>query len=208
MVAANDLGVKGAAQVRTDMVRITLNCSGRWNALEEALIDEMNTGQRIVEIKDFTLFSTRRVSLLIRNSSIENADMYGRIKDHLAIMLEGAESRITNIMHVQHIEQQNVVLYKIIGLIRDRLLNFKEQNAMARRTLGESIEDFYSSFENRLGNVGLTQNQETQVLSDTDQLMNDIIDVCLTKIQHGELLERVLTDLTKVTELNEQIKSD
>jgi len=72
--------------------------------LEKELLERLKDGGRIIEYKQRAIFNFSNVSLLIKCMP-EDQDKRGRLRDHIAILLEGAESKLTELNMKQNLAQ-------------------------------------------------------------------------------------------------------
>ncbi|MDH4274169.1 MAG: response regulator [Gammaproteobacteria bacterium] len=149
-------------------IRGVLGCfeigtSGIIKPLESELIDKLATGGRICDFEGRTIFNYGRVSILIKMMPTDNKEFYGRIKDHAAILAEGADARVATLDMDETIRIQRVALE---GVIRDTQKTIGDTNQVYRalklkntsimRELLQKVEDLYMS-------LGLSEIQEERL---------------------------------------------
>lgn len=87
-------GLEGAVQIRGRFDTISRGNEGPCTPLEESVLANVAKGGRIVDLKNRTAINFVRASLLVKNMPIEDEERYGRLKDHLAMLVEGADARV------------------------------------------------------------------------------------------------------------------
>ena len=86
-----EFGLKGHVQFRTPGQTITLTENGPASPLEESVFEKMLGMGRIFSFKNRMVVNHEKVSILVVNMPLDDAEYCGRIRDHLAIVAEAAE---------------------------------------------------------------------------------------------------------------------
>ncbi|MEK6748517.1 MAG: response regulator [Pseudomonadota bacterium] len=137
--------------------------SGIIKPLESELIDKLRPTGRIIDFEGRTIFNYGRVSILIKSMPIDNKEFYGRIKDHVAILAEGADARVATLDMDETIKIQRLALegvirdtQKTIGDTNELYRALKHKNTHIMQTLLQKVEDLYMS-------LGLSEMQEERL---------------------------------------------
>lgn len=93
VAAARRFGLAAMAQVRTAGSAVAWSDDGPCTPLEQSVLAAVAGGGRIVDLKNRTAINFDRVSVILKNMPIEEAERYGRLKDHMAMLVEGANAR-------------------------------------------------------------------------------------------------------------------
>ena len=86
--------IDGAVQIRLGRECVTLSPGRASNPLEESVINHLRDGDRIIQFKSRAAFNFPTLSLLTTNLPISDADLTGRLRDHLAIAVEVADGKL------------------------------------------------------------------------------------------------------------------
>ena len=84
----------GAVQLRAGGEILSLSPNGRDLPLEVSVLNNVRTAGRIFQFKSRCVFNYDRVTIMVNNMPLEDADRCARIRDHGAILAEGAEARL------------------------------------------------------------------------------------------------------------------
>ncbi|HRE17694.1 MAG TPA: response regulator, partial [Rhodocyclaceae bacterium] len=87
-------GLDGAVQLRAGGEILSLSPNGKDLPLEVSVLNNVRTAGRIFQFKTRCVFNYDRVTLMVNNMPVENAERCGQIRDHGAILAEGAEARL------------------------------------------------------------------------------------------------------------------
>lgn len=89
-----EFGLSATVQLRVDGAARTLNSAQLDDHMESLLLRDLSADQQhIVSYGSRTAFNYGPVSLLIQNMPVEDEERYGKLKDYLALMGEGAAER-------------------------------------------------------------------------------------------------------------------
>lgn len=84
----------GAVQIRMRNLERTISRAGENWPLEIAVINHIRTLDRIFEFRNRCSYNFDHITILVTNMPIENSDLCGRIRDHLAIAAESADAKL------------------------------------------------------------------------------------------------------------------
>ncbi|MBL8486154.1 MAG: response regulator [Rhodocyclaceae bacterium] len=93
VAAARRFGLASMAQVRSAQGAVSWSDEGPCTPLEASVLASVARGGRIVDLGNRTAINFDRASVILKNMPVEEAERYGRLKDHMAMLLEGADAR-------------------------------------------------------------------------------------------------------------------
>lgn len=153
-------GLEVAIEMRIDDEFLYFYTGGEEIALEEATFNFIREKGRLVDHGSRTAVNYPRITILIRNMPVHDMEYYGRIKDYIAIIAQGADSKIISLMWAQRLEQQQQKLVSIMGNTKNALTQidaeYKEQQTLSQEILSKIGSQVEASFVN----LGLTGEQE------------------------------------------------
>lgn len=156
--------LKVSAQIVTATEQKTLNSEGRSSALEAELLQRLKEGERIYQYGSRMVINYPKVILQVKDLNWENSDYIGRIRDHVAIMVEAASHRVDGIVLEQAIAAQNRKirgsLSKIAEVVKQVETEYKYQQSASR----ELFEGLRIQISGALAGLGLTDAQEEDLL--------------------------------------------
>ncbi|MEW6678279.1 MAG: hypothetical protein AB1421_10195 [Pseudomonadota bacterium] len=151
-------------------------------------IEQRRTLGRIVEIDTNLIVNYDYVSLLVTNLPQDDPARLGRIRDNLATLAEGVQSRVTGLLleHDNHLKQQ--AIRYAAQEIRDSLKNIHTRQIEDLAHMTELVEQVINDFERDFLHMGLHVEHENMLIGDLVDLRRRIADI----ISHpGEVHEKL-----------------
>ncbi len=155
-------GLNGLFQLRTTERQINWSSSLEpIKPLEEKLLVAGREAPRICSHGQRTLFNSAKVTILIKNMPVDNDEFYGRLKDHLAIVLDVTESKLSAMIAIESLNMKkktnvSVILQEAFDIICDFEDNFSGFKAGSQNLFQEMIGDV----EDLVCRIGLSSDQE------------------------------------------------
>lgn len=156
-------GLDCSAQVRGAQGTVTLNAEGPCSPLEESVHRNMSQQGRIIDFGARTSFSYERASIIVRNMPTGDADRYGRMKDNLALLVEGADARVTSLDAAIELDRQRQAVMRLLERTRSTLQEIAAAHQVQRIASGRIMQDFRDRQEKLLLTLGLTDSQEADL---------------------------------------------
>lgn len=91
-------GLHGAVQIRTPSETLTRVEDGTAAPLVASIIKHMTSMDRITSFRSRTCITYDNISLLVNDMPEDEEERYGRLRDHLAMLAEGASVRVQAIV--------------------------------------------------------------------------------------------------------------
>jgi len=129
------------------------------STVEKKVMLKAQSQGRIVEYGSRLIFNAGIISLLIRDIDI-NADITGRLKDHLAIIAEGLEARLKSLKTDQQLTRKIDITNKARQIAALTLQDLKELYAYQRKASSKIVSNLTISIEDAFVSLGLDENQE------------------------------------------------
>lgn len=178
-VGSNNLNC--AVQISGKKIQINMSDNGIANPLEIAVIDKLKDIKRIYSFGTRTAINFPHVSLLIKNMPIDDPDLYGRIKDNIAILVEGAEERAKSIAVEDEVREKQESLKNIVLLTEQALREIDERNKEHKLSSTRIMEDMLQNIEEAFMRLGLTEEQEEEMIT----MVNRNIQEALSLYEEG-----------------------
>lgn len=163
---ATQFNLQVAAQIHHKGELTTLNSLGRSSPLEEHMLQTLaQDPQRIYEMGKRLIINFPRIILQVKAMPVEQPDLCGRLRDHIAILVEAAENRFDGILNEEQIRGQQALTLDAIGLIQKSIQKLEEEY---RQQAGSSMRLFMQlqdKFEQKMVYLGLTDSQEAALLN-------------------------------------------
>lgn len=194
-------GLSGTVQIRMPEGETTISDRGEVSPLELSVINHLSGMDRIVQFKTRLSIHYPHILILINNMPVEDADRCGRLRDHLAMLVEAAEMRILGLIS----EGQSRVRGAVIERTTERILNLlKEIDAAQRQNRLEirmASTDLIEDMNKGLGEVALTNQQEDYLSSIVVQGIEKIIKIQSAEADMQDRLSGIVRDLKAILEV-------
>jgi DNA-binding response OmpR family regulator len=202
--------LEGAVQVRLRNYEKTFSKAGENWPLEIAVINHIRTLDRIFEFRTRCAYNFEHITILVTNMPVADADLCGRIRDHLAIAAEAADAKL---MALQSFEDNSTMRNEITGLLEavaQTMQSYKQQNDAARYKgtiyRAKILDDLLASFAH-LGMSGQQEEEILEMVRDRTNKLTDLYDISgETQATFGSLSQK-LEGILGATEDHRTLKS-
>lgn len=191
--------LQGAVYVIWEGDGIALTTEG--TALPEtqrSLIEQRRMLGRILEIDRNLVVNFDHVTVLVSNLPEDDAQRLGRIRDNIATLAEGIESRITGLLleHDNTLKQQGIryAAYEIRNSVKNLHARQMEDLTHSRRLISQVIDEFEQAFLH----TGIQPAIENQLIGDLVDLRRKISDIVGRPGEVHEQLNIVLAALDTI----------
>lgn len=138
--------------------------------LERSILTYVSKLGRIYQAGDRLVLNFSHVTLLVTGLDVEDQDGIGRLRDHLAILAEGAGARVeAMISEQQRLREANARLEGIRELT-DLLIDIQANQNSIHSQLVNLAEQHKQNMENAFIHMGLTDSQEFLLHGFVDEL--------------------------------------
>ncbi len=155
-----DYGLEGAVQVRTPEGPLTLASRGDASPLEASVIGHMAGMDRIVQYRNRLSITYPRVSMLVGNMPTEDADRCGRLRDHLAVLVESAEVRANTLITEEKSHHRSERIAAAVQRITTALSELDREQRHTRVATSLAVQDMTTRLERAYVSLALTETQE------------------------------------------------
>lgn len=174
------------------------NSSGKPNHIEEAILSELPGQDRIFDFsKNRTIINHSNISILIRNMPIDDPNLYGRIKDNLALLTEGVASRLNSIAMEREIKKKNQFFNQIHSLIQNYVNNITLKNEEYHQQGLDIFDKSYEKTMESFNHLNLTEDQEEYILQIMKRSMGDAMQLYDSLWKNNQQLASIV-DLIKL----------
>ncbi|WP_018416783.1 response regulator [Teredinibacter turnerae] len=188
----NKFGLANTVQIRGPWETTTISSSLPIAPLESELMYRLADSGRILEKGKRLILNFPLVSQLIKNMPNDAPDKCGRLRDHLALIIEGASNCAKNILVndeiARLIEESNETLLQIQKL----QTNQKETNMKIMDRLMDEVQQSFLTF-------GMSEEQEDLVLSKIRNAVDDTLDNFEAGLKIDEELKNIVERLEDAT---------
>ncbi|MEW6166021.1 MAG: response regulator [Pseudomonadota bacterium] len=161
--ALSQYGLEGAVQVRLGDETLTLSADGSNLPLETSVLNHVRDQGRIFEFGRRSVHNFGGITLLVKNTPVEDIERCGRLRDNLSILIEGADARRQSI----EVENRNRRTREGIGAaladIHAALDVLRQQHQRARFQESQLMIDIQEGMTKFFVALGLSEQQENQM---------------------------------------------
>ncbi len=201
-----EFGLSSTVQIRLESEDIIHRSDNlQPTAIEIELLDLAKSSDRITHTGKKYIFSGKSCSFLIKNMPIDDQELTGRLRDHLAIMIETCDAYVELINYKQKSLKQNnqtaLTANSQISKDFEKIINiFSKINNNSKNTFNGLIGNIEKSFIF----LGLTEDQEHQISKYID-IAKDEIDQLLDE---SEDLYEIMQDSSNAVRLLSEIATN
>ena len=168
--------LNGALQFRLPQLELTLNHAGEFCPLTVSIISHVRSLGCIAEFKNRAVFNFERVSVLINNMPVNDPDLCGRLRDHLAIAVETVEAKLLSLQTRQEHSQTKDEIAVLLQSLGRTIHDFNDRYEKARFQGSQTTRLMLDELGTEFVSLGMREIQEDSIKaiieSRTDQLVN------------------------------------
>ena len=189
-------GLEGVIQTRVAGTQRTISANGTDLPLEMSIIEHVRTQGRIFEFSRRSVHNFERITLMVNNTPIEDAEFCGRLRDHLSVAAQGIDARLSTLELVNTLKHAQAGIRNALESIGDTIMELqhvqKENTDASTRMTVELQKTLLDSFYR----LGLTDNQE--------RFLQDMVGDFMNRM--SELLNRGSDTQTTMHRLSRQLE--
>lgn len=136
------------------------------DSIEARLLDNFaHSTTKIVNAGIRTIISTERAVLLIKDMPLDDENRYGRLKDHLAVLVDISNSFLLGIQaQLSMADQRKDFLARVIGLSEYQIKLTSENIHKHNHTVLKTMQSMVLNLEQMLFGLGLDEDQEKKLM--------------------------------------------
>ena len=198
MTMARGYHLYGAVQIRDGRSTITYGPAGNSSPLEESVINLVRNDGRIVSFKARSAFNFERITLLINDMPVNDDELTGRLRDHLAIAAECADSRLAGIRSSSSNQYTLDEITQIAGSLYELLGTLSARSSLAQQRGGEITQSLLADMTSAFAYLDLDEVQEKRLQTLIEERVKRLKDAFDLSQEIGETLEGVEGRLRKL----------
>jgi len=167
----DSLQLNSSVQIRQSGNVDTYCSSGvKAEPIEEEILLLLKNRGRIFDFNQRTVINEAHVSILIRNMPMDNPDNYGRLRDTVAVLVEGFESRVVLL-------QEESALKRVLTELADTIHRLDSMfDAHEGKTIAV-MDILMVNMRNAFDCLALTEEQENHFTNLVESSMNELIEL-------------------------------
>lgn len=188
-------GLTGVVQIRHPQGALTRTSHGEASPLEASVISHMAGMERIVQFRSRLSITYPQVSLLVNNMPVEDPDRCGRLRDHLAVLVESAEVRVTALLADEKARQRAERIAASVQHITRALTEIDEDLRRTRVATGVAVQELTTQLERSYVQLALTESQEEFMAGIVSTSVAAILDAQLAESSHQDKMTAIVREL-------------
>lgn len=192
-------GLGGVVQVRTPEKTLALSELGEASPLEISVIEHMTGMDRIVHFRSRMSIHYPHVAMLVNNMPVEDPDRCGRLRDHLAMLVEGAEMRAAGIVAENESRRRGIAIERMIERVTGALNEIDSSQRQSRMEIRVAFSALTDEMEKALLRVALTREQEDLLSSIVTDGIEGIINVQSTEADLQNKLSGIIQEMEQIS---------
>jgi len=198
--ALGQYGLHGLVELRNNNRQNSASSQGECTPLEESILAHARGMDRIFQFSDRMVINYPCVTLVSSNLPMDDPDRVGRLRDHLAVLAEGADARMIALANEEERMAQAANIVEAVGDLTIALGNIETQQGAHRLRALTMLDGFVFDMERSFVHLGLTSGQE-ETLSDMARKTAENIGGLLGEGKDvGDRLRSVIFRLQKMVE--------
>ena len=161
-------GLNCCAQFRGDYELINIDC--REDSLEAKLLDKFCGGEKFVDFGARTVVNSEHAAVLVKNMPVDDDAKYGRLKDHLSVLIDSVDSKIVSLNILSDLDKQrDDMVARLILNNEEQLEDLRDKINRRDETTCKIMNEVISSVEESLFSLGLDEDQEKRLIAMLDE---------------------------------------
>lgn len=166
--ALTQYGLRGFVHLHDERMGCCYSSTGRCTALEASILDHLKGMDRIFQFRDRLSINYPHVTLLIPDLPIDEHERAGRLRDHLAILVEGAEARFLALSSDMQRRAQGAAVRAAAAELSAVVEENERAQAQIRLRAMQVDEAYLENLARVFVSLGLSEDQE-KALADMAQ---------------------------------------
>jgi CheY-like chemotaxis protein len=187
--------LQGVVQLRAPEGKISRTAAGEATPLEASVIDHLAAMERIMQFQTRLSITCENVSLLVKNMPVDDEDRCGRLRDHLAMLAEGADVRLRGLTTTRESSRRGEVIEHVLARISDALRAIDRDQRQQRIKTSLALDDALRAFDRALLSVALSDEQDAYLSATIKQGINRIVDSQSNEIDIQDRLTSMIAEL-------------
>ena len=184
-----------AIQLRLGDEILTLSQNGQDVPLEASVLNLIKDSGRIFQFRSRCVFNFGRVSLLVNNMPLADADRCGRIRDNCAILAEGTDARLKAIESDLLAHRRRIGIEAALPRLYATLDSVQNNYRRNCFELTQVMIDFEESLNKTFVYLGLMERQEAELGRMANEFMLRVVGTQDASIEIVGRLEGLAEDL-------------
>ena len=197
--ALGQYGLQGIVELRDGAEGRCYSTQGECSALEASILSHARGLERIFQFRDRLAINYPHASVLVNNLSLDDPDRVGRLRDHLAVLTEGADARYLAMLNEARRVAQTEAVIAAVAELTNTLEQIEAHQESHRLQVLNIANEQLDSMTRSFVHLGLTEGQEESLVALTQSSIDKIAQLQDYSIALSQRLGSVIARLKEVT---------
>ena len=188
--------LEGVVQTRINGNAETVSAAGKNLPLEVSVIEHVRDQGRIFEFRRRSVHNFECVTLMINNLPIEDPDFCGRLRDHLSVAAQGADSRLKALQAEQASKRAQAAILSALDSVGNTIMELRDADQRNTAESSALILELQKTLLDSFYRLGLTDNQE--------KFLQDLVGGFMTRM--ANLLKRGAESQETLQRLSDRLR--
>lgn len=199
--ACAEYGLTACVRLHGRQGCVTRNRSGTSSALENSVLEHMAAFGRIVDFSRRTAINYENVTLMITDMPLEDTERYGRLRDHLATLVESLDARVKALDDSAAVVAKHRALGDVVHHTQTALAEIDRRHRENQNDARQILMTMLTAVEQSFAHLGMTTSQEDFLVA---ILNNGVMDV-MNLLDQGLSIDNHLTTVQNILEKSEDL---
>ena len=200
IASMDEFSLPSTVQIRSDGQVHNLAGGDVVSALEVDVLDYVCNHKRILQYGQQVVINYPHISLLIKEMPLEDPDLCGRIRDNVALLVEGAESRVRALEVEASVKRQKGALAALMKRTEQALKEIDARHREHKQVSTSLMEDLLERLDESFMVLGLSDEQEASLMAMTSEAVTQALALYDKGLAVDEHLDKVVSDLNRALE--------
>ncbi len=191
-------GLEGVVQIRGEYALVSRGQDGPCTPLEEAVLANVSGAGRIVTLRQRTAINYPHSTLIVKNMPTDDPERYGRLKDHLSMLMEGADARVGPLDMDCYLAAEAKRLLALVQGISGNLMDVSDKSQQLHKGYGDVFNKMMHGLEAAIPQLELNFEQENQLNSLLDDASKSYVSLADQENQVKKQLQVVADSLKEI----------
>lgn len=176
---------------------LALSRAGPATELERSILQQLSSMDRITQFKNRLFIRYPRVRIVVNNLPLDDPDRCGRLRDHLAMLVEAADVRMGSLAHASQSSSRGEVISSTIQVLTGALSGIDMLQRQSRAAATTIRADVLMQVEQALAHYGLTEAQEGALIGIVQRGLEALADFQLAEAHLQDELSHSIAELQR-----------
>lgn len=193
--AVGQYGLHCLLELRDEAGVTSYSSQGTCTQLEISILGHSRNMDRIFQFRERLVVNYPRATLLVMNLPLSDPDQVGRLRDHLAIIVEGAEARCAALESEKQRLSQAGGIHQALEVLTRTLATIEQHQTENRLRAVSASSTYLEKLDQAFVYLGLNETQESTLIEMARAVTSQISELLDASKESGEELRRVAESL-------------